>query len=241
MPSGSIRCLPWLLLALAAHVQAQSISPAWTAYREGGRGTTPAAAPTAAQAPAQAPAQAGPVATPAPQQPAYRQTRAQDRDLGGFFVGVQGGKGWVYEDIEQDAFGGNAGYRWQAGPYVLVGFEVTGGVLDEKGDGWYRYSKVTYGGLGANARVNFGRSPWFATARIGYFNADADSGGDDNFDGAYAGLGIGVDAGRHFSVSLMYTGFFYSSTYYYRYYDYSEYGTEVNRADLVTLGVEARF
>lgn len=124
---------------------------------------------------------------------------------------------------------------------MLVGFEVTGGVLDEKGEGWYRYSKVTYGGLGANARVNFGRSPWFATARIGYFNADADSGGDDNFDGAYAGLGIGVDAGRHFSVSLMYTGFFYSSTYYYRYYDYSEYGTEVNRADLVTLGVEARF
>lgn len=237
MSSRFIRCLPWLLAALAAHAQAQSISPAWTSYRHGTQdaapNTLPAAAPQAASPAGQAAASSPP--------PTYRAPRAEERDLGGFFVGVQGGKGWVYEDVEQDAFGVTAGYRWQAGPMVLVGVELTGGALDKTDDGWYRYAKVNYGGVGANVRVNFGRSPWFAAARLGYFNADADSGGDDNFDGLYAGLGIGVDAGRHFSVSLMYTGFFYSSTYYYRYYSYSESGTEVNRADLVTLGIEARF
>ncbi|KRG44426.1 hypothetical protein ARC20_08375 [Stenotrophomonas panacihumi] len=232
MPSGFIRCLPLLLGAVALHAHAQAVSPAWTSYREG----TQAASPNAAPAPAQP---ATPITAPPP---AYQPLHRQDRDLDGFFVGAQAGQGWVYEDVDQDAFAVSAGYRWQAGPYVLVGVELTSGVLNDAEDTWYRYAKVNYGGVGANARFNFGRSPWFAAARLGYFSADPDGEDDDgSFDGVYAGLGIGVDAGRHFSFSLMYTGFFYSSTYYYRSYNYSEYGTEVNRADLVTVGVEARF
>ncbi|HEU4774297.1 MAG TPA: hypothetical protein VFS82_07255, partial [Lysobacter sp.] len=31
---------------------------------------------------------------------------------GGFFLGVQGGKGWVYDDVDQAALMVNAGYRW---------------------------------------------------------------------------------------------------------------------------------
>jgi hypothetical protein len=34
---------------------------------------------------------------------------------------VQGGKGWVYEDVDQTALMVNAGYRWQAGVVTLVG------------------------------------------------------------------------------------------------------------------------
>ncbi len=76
---------------------------------------------------------------------------------GGFFLGVQGGKGWVYDDVDQTALAVNAGYRWQAGAVTLVGIEVAAGRLDEAdSDGW-RYNKVEYSSVGVNARFNFGR------------------------------------------------------------------------------------
>ena len=47
---------------------------------------------------------------------------ARDQEgRGGFFLGVQGGKGWVWDDVDQSALSVNAGYRWQAGAVTLVG------------------------------------------------------------------------------------------------------------------------
>ena len=88
---------------------------------------------------------------------------------GGFFLGVQGGKGWVYDDVDQTALAVNAGYRWQAGAVTLVGIEVAAGRLDEAdSDGW-RYNKVEYSSVGVNARFNFGRdNPVYGLVRAGY-------------------------------------------------------------------------
>ena len=235
MHSSIFRCLPLLVGALALQqAHAQEMSPAWKAYRDDASKNAPA--PPADPAAPASQAVASPAAAPATW-PAAQRARGNDGQRGGFFVGVQAGQGWIYEDIDQDAISASAGYRWQAGPLVLVGVEVIGGELRKTEDDWYLYPKVRYGGFGANARVNFGRSPWFAMARLGYFSANAEGSDGDDFDGLYAGLGIGVDAGRHVSFSLAYTGFYYSNTYY----GYSDEETEVNRADTVTLGVEARF
>ncbi len=241
------RCLPFALVAFTLHAQAQSLSPAYDAFRKkeapAPASAQPAASPAQTVAAPQAPA---PVATPAPAPyVATAPAPAREQDNGGFFVGVQAGQGWIYEDVEQDAVVVNAGYRWQAGPWAQVGVELSSGRLDSTRYDGYPVPKATYKAVGANARMNFGDSPWFATVRGGYFDAEQDfpDGGDFSTDGGYAGVAIGVDINRHFNISLGYTAFVYADDYYYDDcddYDY-DYDCDFNRADTVMLGVEARF
>jgi hypothetical protein len=160
-----------------------------------------------------------------------------EEDRGGFFLGVQGGKGWVYEDVDQTALMVNAGYRWQAGVASLVGIEVASGRLDETTqDGWI-YSKVDYASIGVNARFNFGRdNPVYGLVRAGYWSAEGDYGMD--VDGGYVGLGLGVDFNRHFNMSLIYTNHVYFNDYY---WEGSDFYYDANRADTLMLGAEVRF
>lgn len=199
---------------------------------------TPQPAPIAEQA-AQPTAQPQPAAAhPQAYTAAPRAAARQDEDRGGFFLGVRGGKGWVYDDVDQSALAVNAGYRWQAGAVTLVGFEVAAGRLDETGHGDRRYGKVEYGSIGVNARFNFGRtSPAYALVRAGYWMADDSDSGMD-VDGGYFGVGLGVDFTRHFNVSLVYTNHVYFQDYY---WEDDDFYYEVNRADTLMLGAEARF
>ncbi|MBO9716765.1 MAG: hypothetical protein J7507_08110 [Pseudoxanthomonas sp.] len=242
-----------MLAVLAPCAGAQSISPAWEAYRNKNR--QPAAEPAPAQAGAQSAAQPvapapGSTTAPAPGSSAAPASVAPPRPYarraepqGGFFLGAQAGKGWIYEDVDQNVVAINGGYRWQAGDVSLVGIELASGRLAETEDDGWIYGKVRYASIGANARFNFGQgNPWFAIARLGYWTADGDGDEEGDVDGAYASFGIGVDVNRHFNVNLMYTNHAYATTYYYS----SGYGsyyeeTEINRADMVTLGAEARF
>ncbi|KAF1723267.1 outer membrane beta-barrel protein [Pseudoxanthomonas japonensis] len=235
------RYLPLALAAFALHAQAQSVSPAYEAFRKKETTqpapvqTTTPATPQTAPVPAPAPT----YATPAPYV-APASTREAQED-GGFFVGLQAGQGWIYEDVEQDAVAVSAGYRWQAGPWAQVGVELSGGRLDSTHYRGIDVSKATYKGVGANARFNFGDSPWFATVRGGYFDAEQEY-SDSTFstDGGYAGVAIGVDINRHFNISLGYTGFVYADDYDDCYYDDDDY-CDFSRADTVMLGIEARF
>lgn len=247
--------LPIILLMLAPCAGAQSISPAWEAWRNRNKqpATEPApadaqsaaqpAAPSATSpaAPAVAPASGG--ATPASVPPPPRSYARRVQPQGGFFLGAQAGKGWIYDDVDQNVVAINGGYRWQAGDVSLVGIELASGRLAETDDGDWNYAQVDYASIGANARFNFGEgNPWFALVRLGYWAADGDGDEDSDVDGGYASFGIGVDVTRNFNVNLTYTNHAYATTYYYS----SGYGsyyeeTEINRADMVTLGVEARF
>ncbi|PJJ97612.1 hypothetical protein CO641_11765 [Lysobacteraceae bacterium NML91-0213] len=157
---------------------------------------------------------------------------------GGFFIGVQGGQGEVYQGVDQTARMLNAGYRWQAGAVTLVGIEVARGQLEEERDTWFRYDEVDYASIGANARFNFGRSsPVYALVRAGYWAAEASIDGrwTSDIDGAYVGVGVGVDFGRHFNMSVVYTNHVYFENYYY----WNDY--DVSRADTLMLGAEVRF
>jgi len=242
--------LPVALIALASHADAQTISPAWNSYRQQ---QTQSQQPQQPQQQAQASQDQQPqtvqqteYAQPQPQ-PAYQQPqytpapayRAAENDKGGFFIGAQAGKGWIYEDIDQDVVSFNAGYRWQAGPAVLVGVEVAGGKLRETQDSGYLFPEVSYGSVGANARFNFGAgNPLYGIARLGYWSAEADDGygNTDDIDGVYAGLGLGVDITRNFNVNLVFSSYVYSNEYY-----YNDYYYDLNRADTLTLGLELRF
>ncbi len=157
---------------------------------------------------------------------------------GGFFLGIQGGKGWVYEDVDQTAFAVNAGYRWQAGAVTLVGIEVAAGRLDEAdSDGW-RYNKVEYSSVGVNARFNFGRdNPVYGLVRAGYWAGD-DTEFGNTVDGGYFGVGLGVDFNRQFNMSLVYTNHVYFNDYY---WDDGDFYYDASRADLLMLGAEVRF
>lgn len=180
---------------------------------------------------------AGPQPQPhAPQAPA-QQTPVEESQ-GGFFVGVQAGKGWVYEDVDQSALAINAGYRWQAGPTALVGFEVVGGRLGStEHDGWH-YGQIEYGSVGANARFNFGRtSPVYALVRGGYWLAN-DNNANMDVDGGYFGAGLGVDFNRNVSMNLTYTNYVYFQDYY---WEDDEFYYDISSADTLMLGVEARF
>lgn len=170
-------------------------------------------------------------AAAAPVAPAYDESR----NLGGFFLGVQGGKGWVYDDVDQSARMLNAGYRWQAGAVSLVGIEAAAGRLDSTTkDGW-RYGALDYASIGANARFNFGHgNPLYGVVRAGYWSAEA-KGSNDTVDGAYFGVGLGIDFTRNFNMSLVYTNHVYFDNYY-SYYDY-----EISSADTLMLGAEVRF
>jgi hypothetical protein len=157
---------------------------------------------------------------------------------GGFFLGVQGGKGWVYEDVDQSALMVNAGYRWQAGPVALVGVEVAAGELDGTSEDGVPVSAVDFASIGVNARFNFGRtSPVYGLVRAGYWSADVDEFGGD-VDGAYVGLGLGVDVNRHFNVSVVYTNYVYFEDYY---WEGDDFYYDVNRADMLMFGAEVRF
>lgn len=237
-----------VLLLTAAAAQGQSI-PGWKAYRaqQGGQ-ATPATTPSAdtsttATSDAQS---ASPVQSATQMQPAYqtaatsyaRPAARKPQPEGGFFVGVQGGSGWVYEDVDQRAVAVSAGYRWQAGDYVQVGIEAGAGRLADTTWQDYEIPEVKFNTIGGNARFNFGNSPWFGVARLGYWRArsEDDWGDKVTIDGAYSSLGVGVDIGRHFNLQLVYTAYAYSADGYY--YD-DEY--DVSRADTVTLGGEVRF
>lgn len=85
-------------------------------------------------------------------------------------------------------------------------------------------------------RVAGAASPVYALVRAGYFNADEKHFG--SADGGYAGVGLGVDFGRRFNMSLVYTNYVYFNELYWSegdlYYDAS-------RADALMLGAEVRF
>ncbi len=161
-----------------------------------------------------------------------------EENRGGFFLGVQGGKGWVYDDVDQSARAVNAGYRWQAGAVTLVGIELAAGRLDDAEHDGFRYGKVDYSSVGVNARFNFGRNnPVYGVVRAGYWAADIGE-FDDSVDGGYFGLGVGVDFNRHFNMSLVYTNHVYFNEYAWT-DDGFEY--DASRADLLMLGAEVRF
>ena len=188
-----------------------------------------------------------PYAQPQAVQPQAVQSQAYDAEQsaparyedgrGGFFVGVQGGKGWVYEDVDQSALAVNAGYRWQAGAVSLIGVEVATGRLDSTTDDGWSYEKVEYGSVGVNARFNFGRSsPVYGLVRAGYWSADSDAGME--VDGGYFGLGLGADINRHFNLSLVYTNYVYFEDYY---WEGDDFYYDINRADTLMFGAEVRF
>ena len=157
---------------------------------------------------------------------------------GGFFLGVQGGKGWVYEDVDQSALAVNAGYRWQAGAVTLVGIEVAAGRLDDADHDGVRYGEIDYNSVGVNARFNFGRtSPVYGLVRAGYWAADDNEFGG-SVDGGYFGLGLGVDFNRHFNMSVVYTNHVYFNDYY---WSDGDFYYDANRADTLMLGAEVRF
>lgn len=161
----------------------------------------------------------------------------REEDRGGFFIGVQGGKGWVYEDVDQSALAVNAGYRWQAGPVSLIGIEAAAGRLDRTRDDGHPYGKVEYASLGADARFNFGRTgPVYALVRAGYWSADQHGTGQST-DGGYFGAGLGVDITRNFNLSLVYTNYVYFDDWEGDGLDYDD----INRADTLMLGAEVRF
>lgn len=251
MTSTSIpRSLLFFALAAALPVHAQSLSPAWADYRDRASSDAPVATPAPS-------ADGQPIAAPVAVMPAQSTPPSQVRDAdvapvahnaaipstadgtrGAFFVAAQAGQAWILDDVRQDTRAISAGYRWQAGPVVQVGIEGVAGRIDgttfNEGDGPYRIDSTDYASLGANARFRFGRSPMFAMTRLGYWYADLGEG--DSVDGGYAGVGLGVDFSRHVNLTLAYTYHAYATRY-----DYGTYDFTINRADLVTLGLEARF
>lgn len=155
---------------------------------------------------------------------------------GGFFLGAKGGRGWVYDDVDQTAVELNAGYRWQAGGVTLIGIELARGELRHTTEDRFEADAVDYGSIGVNARFNFGRtSPVYALVRAGYWAAESDGPDGMDVDGGYFGLGLGVDLNRHVNLGLTYTNYVYFDSY-----SWGDY-YEVNRADTLMLGAEVRF
>ncbi|MCC4587626.1 hypothetical protein JWH11_04380 [Xanthomonas melonis] len=164
--------------------------------------------------------------------------REEDQRLkSGVFLGVQGGQGKVYEGIDQDMLGFNAGYRWRAGPVTLIGVEAAVGKLARISDHDGAYvPSVEFGSLGGMARFNFGDSPLFAVVRLGYWSANSNGESNDRVSGGYAGAGLGVDVGRHASLSVLYTNYLYANDYY-----DSDEDITINRAEVLNVGAEVRF
>jgi len=229
---------PMLLLGVVGAAQAQAF-PSWKAYRAQQQAAQ--AASSNADGKAAVAGQAG-QQTSQPAYPASAPYRAPARrpapENGAAFVGVQAGRGKIYEEVDQRAIIANAGYRWQAGDYSQVGIEVGAGRLDDTSWRDIHIPRVRFNNIGANARFNFGDSRWFGVARLGYWRAKTEDlwGENVTIDGFYSGLGVGVDVNRHFNLQLMYTTYAYSSQYYYDDYEY-----DINRADTLTFGAEVRF
>lgn len=282
MKTATTMLIACLAFGFAAQASAQSISPAWDAYRkqareraehqpavrQGDAGADENPAPptgTTASASADRATVVPPSAAPEPQAApivrttsASARTRETPRNHGGAFIGAQLGEAEVYESITQHVYGLSAGYRWRAGSVTAVGIEVAAGKLDKNEKNGFPAPANTFYSLGATARFNFGRnSPLYAIARLGYWTSNADVPDyyyyydyssrryrsayeieRERVYGAYAGLGLGVDLGRHVSLSVMYNGYLYSEDYS----TYSDSGSvDVNYADTATFGVEVRF
>ncbi len=160
----------------------------------------------------------------------------QSRIDSGAFISVQRGKGEVFSGYKQDMLGLSAGYRWRAGSVTLIGLEGAVGRLD-RGDSTddVFIPAVKFFGIGGTARFNFGDTPLFAVVRVGSWYADVAEMSDEIY-GGYASLGLGVDIGKHASVSVMYTNYVYANDYY----DYAE-DTTINRADVLNAALEVRF
>ena len=178
-------------------------------------------------------------AVAAPPAPAYVPAPPREEEprlKSGAFIGVQSGRGEVFDGFKQDMLGFNAGYRWRAGAVTLIGLEASAGRLDRTGNADDVFiPAVRFAGLGGTARFNFGDSPLFAVVRLGSWYAEVKDASEEIY-GGYAGLGLGVDLGRHASFSVMYTNYVYANDYY----DYSEDIT-INRAEVLNLGAEVRF
>ncbi len=184
-------------------------------------------------------------AVDAPPAPAYAAAPApatgtarteQSRIDSGAFISVQRGRGEVFSGYKQDMLGLSAGYRWRAGSVTLIGLEGSVGRLD-RGDSTddVFIPAVKFGGIGGTARFNFGDTPLFAVVRIGSWYAEVAEMSDEIY-GGYASLGLGVDIGKHASVSAMYTNYIYANDYY----DYAE-DTTINRAEVLNAALEVRF
>src|SRR5690606_33051155 len=118
--AGAVVIAAGVLVSSAAHAQTKPIQAPPPPAREmdPAKRIPPPPAPettagqqAAVEAPAPAaPQQAQPVSAPAP----HYTTRPkwEDAERGGFFLGVQGGRGWVYDDVDQTALAVSAGYRW---------------------------------------------------------------------------------------------------------------------------------
>ncbi|UXA55265.1 porin family protein [Xanthomonas prunicola] len=177
-----------------------------------------------------------------PAAPAYvpPSPREEEQRLkSGMFLGVQSGKAKVFENGEQDMQGFNVGYRWRAGPVTLIGIEAATGKVDgsKDADGFVVIPNVDFGSIGGTARFNFGDVPVFALVRLGYWGGTAK--GEDYNErvyGAYVGAGLGVDIGRHVSLSALYTNYVYADAYYDDYEDLM-----INRAEVLSFGAEIRF
>ena len=244
---GALVIGAWLAAAGAAQAQNRALET-WTPSQPAqAQEMDPAkrvpATPTGAAETAEALPVVDTTAAPATAPAAYTAASEPGRhdNRGGFFIGVQGGQGEVYEGVDQTARMLNAGYRWQAGAVALVGIEVARGELEEERDTWFRYDEVDYASIGANARFNLGRnSPAYALVRAGYWTAEASIDGrwTSDIDGAYVGVGVGMDFGRHFNMSVVYTSHVYFQNYY---WSNGDFYYDANRADTLMLGAEVRF
>lgn len=192
---------------------------------------------TSHSAPQPEPVAAPAAAYPQPYSGAPPAPSRDGQDRGGFFLGVQGGKGRVFEDVDQAALMVNAGYRWQAGAVTLVGIEAAGGRLEDTSHHDEYFGEIDYASLGANARFNFGlHSPVYGLVRGGYWLAH--DGAFGSIEGGYFGVGLGVDFNRHFNMSLVYTNHVYFQDYY---WEGDDFYYDLNRADTLMLGAEVRF
>ncbi|KAB7769160.1 hypothetical protein [Xanthomonas maliensis] len=243
-------------LGVTVQASAQSLSRGWDSYRQqqkqqqqSGGQVAPAALPatngTATTAPqgdaggadrfvtvtAQTPAVAAPPAA------ATRIASSEESRIErGAFIGVQSGRGEVFRGYKQDMLGLSAGYRWQAGSVTLIGVEASLGRLDRKDNHDDVFIPgVKFVAVGGTARFNFGDSPLFAVVRLGSWYADAADLSEEVY-GGYAGVGLGLDLGKHASLSVTYTNYLYARDYY----DYAEDVT-INRAEVLNVGAEVRF
>ncbi|MCD0278433.1 hypothetical protein JWH04_05635 [Xanthomonas melonis] len=249
-------------LGATAQASAQSLSRGWDSYRQQQKQQTDTqnASAAAAQSPRPVPAGIGGARAAvggsetgesvgfsavneqmsvmaAPVAPAYLPPPPQDQEQrlkSGVFIGVQGGRAEVFEDVKQDMLGGSVGYRWRAGAVTLIGIEAFAGHIERfRSDDAFAPS-ARFGGLGGNARFNFGDSPVFASVRLGYWGGESVGYDGERFYGAYLGAGLGVDIGRHVSLSGQFTRYLYAN-------DYSEEDITINRADVVNASLEVRF
>ncbi len=121
----------------------------------------------------------------------------------------------------------------------MIGIEAATGNVDSSkdADGYVVIPNVDFGSLGGTARFNFGAAPVFALVRLGYWGGTAK--GDDYNErvyGAYVGAGLGVDIGKHVSLSALYTNYLYADEYYDDYEDLT-----IDRAEVLSFGAEIRF